>query len=245
MVRQTNVTEHRGGVGSTTIFFRSSRTLASAPRWRTSVTPVTNDRRTPLTRDGIVDAARCLVSDHGLEALTLRRLADTLSVSATALYAHFDDKNDLLRAVAEREFDVLMACYEEIDARLTSASPIERIREQFRTYVRRSQEDPELFRVMFLFPPDLGDLTAAPEGAELPAATKTFNMALRAIDDAIAAGEVVADDPLTIALSMWAGAHGVANLLLLGLAPSADAKQAIVDEVAARILAGYGAAHQS
>jgi AcrR family transcriptional regulator len=203
------------------------------------------ERRAPLSRDLMVETARRLISEHGLDALTLRRLADALSVSAPALYAHFEDKNDLLRAIAEREFDVLMSRYEEIDTRLVSARPIERIREQFRTYVRRSQEDPELFRVMFLFPPDLGELTAAPAGAELPAATKAFTMALGTIDDAIAAGELDTDDAFTVALSMWAGAHGVANLLLLGLAPSADAQDGLVTEVANRILRGYGATHQS
>jgi len=205
---------------------------------------VSDDRRAPLSRRRIVERARRLISDHGLDALTLRRLADDLSVSAPALYAHVTDKEDLLRAVAESEFDALMARYEEIDADLETTRPLERIRAQFRTYVRRCQQDPELFRVMFLFPPDLGELTDAPPGAELPAATKAFTMAVGAIDDAIAAGELTATDSLTVALSMWAGAHGVANLLLLGLAPSPDAQDALVTEVADRILGGYGA-HQS
>lgn len=203
------------------------------------------DQRAPLSRQRIVNTARSLISTHGLDALTLRRLADELSVSAPALYAHVTDKDDLLRAVAECEFDVLMDRYEAIDARLTAARPLERIREQFRTYVRRSQEDPELFRVMFLFPPALGALTNAPEGAELPAATKAFAMAVGTIEDAMATGELVAPNSLTVALSMWAGAHGVANLLLLGIAPSSDAQDALVTEVADRILAGYGATHHS
>ena len=206
---------------------------------------MSDDRRAPLSRDLIVERARALISEHGLDALTLRRLADDLSVSATALYAHVADKEDLLRAVAESEFDVLMARYEEIDATPGSTRPLERIREQFRTYVRRCREDPELFRVMFLFPPALGELTDAPAGAELPAATKAFTTAVGAIDDAIAAGELRATDSLTVALSMWAGAHGVASLLLLGLAPSPDAQEALVTEVADRILGGYGATHQS
>ena len=52
-----------------------------------------------------------LIARDGLDALTLRRLADSFSVSAPALYAHFRDKEDLLRAVAEREFEELMVRY--------------------------------------------------------------------------------------------------------------------------------------
>ncbi len=204
-----------------------------------------SDRRAPLSRQRIIETARNLISSEGLDALTLRRLADTLSVSAPTLYDHLEDKEDLLRSVAELEFDLLMGRYEEIANEVPANQPLERIRAQFRTYVRRSQEDPELFRVMFLFPPALGDLTPGLLDAELPAATKAFAMAVGSIEEAIRIGELSADQPLTVALSMWAGAHGVASLLLLGLAPDPAAQDALVTEVANRILAGYGATQTS
>jgi len=173
--------------------------------------------RDPLRRDAIVDEARALISSDGLDALTLRRLGDRFSVSAPALYAHFRDKDDLLRAVAERQFDELMARYREIDDAADPARPLDRVRAQCRNYVRVSQGDPELFRVMFLFPPDLGGIVAVPEGSELPAATNAFQMAVDAIEDAIAAGHLDADDPLAVAMTLWAGVHGIASILLLGL----------------------------
>lgn len=188
-----------------------------------------------------MDEARAMISRDGLDALTLRRLADRFSVSAPALYTHFQDKDDLLRAVAEREFDDLMARYREIDAEADPARPLDRVRAQCRNYVRMSQEDPELFRVMFLFPPDLGGLLGVPEGSELPAATQAFQMAVRALEDAIAAGHLDADDPLTVAMTLWAGVHGVASMLLLGLGMTPDAEDALVAEVTERILRGYGA----
>ncbi|MEZ5142682.1 MAG: TetR/AcrR family transcriptional regulator [Acidimicrobiales bacterium] len=197
--------------------------------------------RTPLRRDAIVDEARVLIARDGLDALTLRRLADQFSVSAPALYAHFHDKDDLLRAVAERQFDELMARYREIDAAADPARPLDRVRAQCRNYVRMSQQDPELFRVMFLFPPDLGGVLGVPEGSELPAATQAFQMALGALEDAIAAGHLDVQDPLPVALTLWAGVHGIANMLLLGLGLTPEAEDALVAEVTGRILRGYGA----
>ena len=197
--------------------------------------------RTPLRREAIVDEARALISSDGLDALTLRRLGDRFSVSAPALYAHFRDKEDLLRAVAERQFDDLMARYREIDAASDPTRPLDRVRAQCRNYVRMSQHDPELFRVMFLFPPDLGGILAVPEGIELPAATQAFQMAVGAIEDAIAAGHLEAEDPLVVAMTVWAGIHGVASILLLGLGMTPDAEDAMVAEVTGRILRGYGA----
>jgi AcrR family transcriptional regulator len=181
------------------------------------------------------------VATAGLDALTLRRLADVFSVSAPALYAHFVNKHELLRAVAEREFDGLIARYEQINAEVDRGDPLARVRAQCRNYVRRSLDNPELFKVMFLFPPDLGDITSVPEGSELPAATRAFSMAVDAIDDAINDGAVDSDDPLLVALTLWAGVHGVANLFSLGLGLPGEFQEALTDEVIERMLSGYGA----
>ncbi|MGZ4759044.1 MAG: TetR/AcrR family transcriptional regulator, partial [Acidimicrobiales bacterium] len=76
----------------------------------------------PLNRQTVIDAARsCIVAD-GLEAVSLRKLAATLGVTAPALYAYVDDKRDLLRGVAELEFRRLSTRFEQID----DPDPVER-----------------------------------------------------------------------------------------------------------------------
>jgi AcrR family transcriptional regulator len=197
--------------------------------------------RPPLRRDAIVEAARRLISEVGLDGLTLRRLADVFDVSAPALYAHFTDKNELLRAVAEREFDDLIRRYEQIDEELGRGDPLERIRAQCRFYVKRSRDDPELFRVMFLFPPQqLVGIGTVPAGIELPAATRALDMGIEAVRDAIDLGVIDAEDALLPAMALWAGVHGLANILLLGLELAPDFEDALIDEVTNRTLQGYG-----
>ncbi|MFK0237544.1 TetR/AcrR family transcriptional regulator [Streptomyces vinaceus] len=49
-----------------------------------------------------VEAALVLLDESGLDALTMRRLADAVGVQAGALYRHFATKGDLLTAMAER-----------------------------------------------------------------------------------------------------------------------------------------------
>ncbi len=56
-----------------------------------------------------------MIRTSGLEAVSLRRVAAMLGVTAPALYAYVTDKNDLLRSVAEVEFDQLMQRFEAID----------------------------------------------------------------------------------------------------------------------------------
>jgi AcrR family transcriptional regulator len=187
-----------------------------------------------LHREAIVEAARSLIAADGLEALSLRRIAAQLGVTAPALYAHVRDKQDLLRAVAEVEFGALVARFDEI----TDPDPIVRIKGHARAYVRHARESPELFRVMFLFPPELSP-ASVPEGIELPGATRAFEVAGAAVEAAIAAGAIASDDPLLVALTMWSGTHGVATVLQLGFGLPTELEEAMVDEVTNRLLAGY------
>ncbi|HZZ52308.1 MAG TPA: TetR/AcrR family transcriptional regulator C-terminal domain-containing protein [Pseudonocardia sp.] len=53
-----------------------------------------------LNRDAVVRAGLGLLDEVGLEALTLRRLADRLGVRAPAIYWHVRDKRELLDEMA-------------------------------------------------------------------------------------------------------------------------------------------------
>lgn len=63
---------------------------------------VSQDRRQRriLTRAIVVETALQVIDDEGLEALSMRALADRLGVTPRALYRHVADKDDLLRGVA-------------------------------------------------------------------------------------------------------------------------------------------------
>ena len=183
-----------------------------------------------LQRDAIVDAARALIVAGGLEALSLRRLARGMGVTAPALYAHVRDKQDLLRAVVDIEIEALAASFE----RFKDLDPVDRIRAHSRAYVAYARENPELFRVMLLVPP-----AGLAGGVPLPATTNAFAEAVRAVDEAIATGAIKSDDALLVAMTLWSGAHGVASLLQLGFDLPRELEDAMIDEITDRILAGY------
>jgi TetR/AcrR family tetracycline transcriptional repressor len=60
------------------------------------------ESRVKLDRDQVVDTALDIADAQGLEALTIRRLAQQLSVTPMALYWHFKDKDALLAALGDR-----------------------------------------------------------------------------------------------------------------------------------------------
>lgn len=71
-------------------------------------TPSDPPPRAPLSRDRIVQAAVALADDHGIGAISMRKLGRALGVEAMSLYNHVADKDDLLDGMADRittEFD--------------------------------------------------------------------------------------------------------------------------------------------
>lgn len=58
-------------------------------------------RRAPLSRDRIVRAAIRLADRHGLDALSMRKLATTLGVEAMSLYNHVANKDELLDGMVD------------------------------------------------------------------------------------------------------------------------------------------------
>jgi TetR/AcrR family transcriptional regulator, tetracycline repressor protein len=58
--------------------------------------------RTRLSKRAVVDRALKLADADGLDALTIRKLAQDLGVTPMALYWHFRSKEDLLEGMAER-----------------------------------------------------------------------------------------------------------------------------------------------
>ena len=78
--------------------------------------PDDNEGRPRLSKRAVTDRALKLADADGLDALTIRKLAQDLGVTPMALYWHFRSKEDLLEGVAERVWG-------EIDVNVDPSAP--------------------------------------------------------------------------------------------------------------------------
>jgi AcrR family transcriptional regulator len=60
--------------------------------------------RLPLSRERIIEAAVAFGDEHGIEALSMRRLGRALGVEAMSLYNHVDGKDDILDGMVDALF---------------------------------------------------------------------------------------------------------------------------------------------
>jgi AcrR family transcriptional regulator len=58
-------------------------------------------RRTPLSREKVIRAALRLADENGIDALSMRKLAQALGVEAMSLYNHVAGKEDVLDGLVE------------------------------------------------------------------------------------------------------------------------------------------------
>ena len=82
-------------------------------------TETTTEPRTPLTRDRVFRAAIKIADEGGLDALTMRHLAEELGVEAMSLYYHVANKEAVLDGI----IDAIMS---EIEEAAEGFSPTEK-----------------------------------------------------------------------------------------------------------------------
>jgi AcrR family transcriptional regulator len=87
-----------------------------------------------LTLDRILDAALAIVDAHGLDALTVRRLADELGTSHPALYRHVGSQQEIVvllvdRVIGQVSVDVSPTTEPMTDGRARAEQSLRRYRE--------------------------------------------------------------------------------------------------------------------
>ena len=168
-------------------------------------------------REALIAQALKVLETDGLEGISLRGLAEAAGVSKTAPYRHFTDKRDLLVTLAAEGFRRFADTLEGAVADLPPVEPgnaLSGIRALSMAYVDFAQSQPALYRLMFS---RLG-YSLHSEACRQNSA-RAFSVLTRSVQEAQRAGWRQQQDPRALILSVWAGVHGWAGLLLDGLVP--------------------------
>jgi AcrR family transcriptional regulator len=184
-----------------------------------------------LSQEKIVEVAKQLVRADGLRNLGLRRIAREFGVTAPALYGYFSNLDHIVRSLAETQFEILAARFDAIE----DSDPESVVRAQSRVYVDCALAEPELFSVLFAFPPDVAGIGV---DNELPIATKVFAAAASSLDVGMATGAFRQQDPLIAALTVWSAVHGCATALNMRFGFDDRTQNLLIDNVLDMVIAG-------
>lgn len=164
-------------------------------------------------RAALIEAGMAALSTG--EELSLRALARSVGVSATAVYRHFPDKDALLAAIAEEAYAMLAA--DQRAASEAAGGGLAGFGATGAAYVRFALKNPALFRLVFAH--------VQTEPHDKRAEEDEASAMLHA---AAAAYAPPGTDPQIAALQAWSLVHGLAMLMLDGHVPADDA---LIDRV--------------
>ena len=172
--------------------------------------------RRELTQDQIdafrakaVDAATSMFATHGVDGVSMRRLAAAIGCSAMTPYRYFADRDELfamVRADAFRRF-----AEDQRAAFHAHAEPLERIGALREAYVAFALREPDAYRIMF----ELAQRPAGHYPRLVQESRRAFGFLQEAVSTAITTGALTGD-PDTVAHLLWASVHGIVSLHLAG-----------------------------
>jgi AcrR family transcriptional regulator len=169
------------------------------------------EREKSETRDKILDAARELFVAEGYEGVSMRRVAEKIEYSPTAIYVYFADKQQLFHELCQQDYARLA---EVMQSSEMSLDPMERLKQIGRTYTEFGVRYPNHYKFMFMTPhpphePDEED-RAVMGNPEVDA----YAFLKWAVQQAIDAGRLREElqDAELISQTLWASVHGVIAL---------------------------------
>jgi len=168
------------------------------------------EREKSETRDKILDAARELFVTEGYEGVSMRKVAEKIEYSPTAIYVHFADKNQLFHELCRQDF----ARLQEVVVTEIPSDPIDRVLKIGRNYIQFGERFPNHYVFMFMTPHPEQELDEQDREIAGNPEVDAYAFLKWAVQEAINAGcfrEGVQDAEL-VSQTLWASVHGVISL---------------------------------
>jgi AcrR family transcriptional regulator len=188
------------------------------------------------TSQRIYQSALRILEAEGPQAVSMRRVAKDVGITAMAIYHHFPDREAMLHAVVDSEFTRLVDFFGRSNGKHSFESSMVHIMDG---YIDYALTHPRIFDYVFSMPrsgarryPDDFRARRSP----------TLNLVADIVSSWMKHGEMKRDDVWEIAMELWAQAHGYLTLWRAGRFDLSEEEfRKLVRRALRRLL--YGLAH--
>ena len=160
-------------------------------------------------RAEILAAAERIFVEHGYEGATIRKIADEVGLSSTALYMHFTEKGEILHEICRQAFGALL----EINQAIVTepGGPEQRLRRMMSAYIDFGFANPNAYRLIYMTRP-----VELQQGAQSAAQELGYTLyrSFEEVVEAAGADGRLRGDARTTAQALWSGCHGVVSLVI-------------------------------
>lgn len=158
-------------------------------------------------REALLAETAVMISENGVDSVTMRGLANRVGVSRGAPYRHFADKASLLTAVAEDGFRRLK---QKMTEAIKKDDPLQDFYAIGVAYIHFALENPTHYRLMF----GAEGLKRTEDEALTAVADETYMLLQSSIELCQQNGSIKPEDPCLLGYATWAMVHGTAALLI-------------------------------
>jgi AcrR family transcriptional regulator len=175
-------------------------------------------RRFVRTQQAILDAARTIIHEQGIDKLSMRAIAERIDYSPAGLYEYYSGKDEIVTEVCGQGHRKLKAYLAAVDTALPAAAYLVEIG---LAYIRFALQNPDYFLLMFttMVAGSESNLRQFPSSAMLQE-DSSFPILLQGVQRGLDEGTIRGEPgygQAEIAYSLWALVHGIAMLRITNL----------------------------
>lgn len=163
-----------------------------------------------LRRAEILQAAEGIFLREGYQGATIRKIAEEVGVSSTALYMHFTDKDEMLLEIADNAVSPLHEICLEIAKR--PLEPDARLRLMLEAYMRFGLENPNAYRLVY--GSGFGPLPPARQERVNQISSRCYGLFVDAAAEMAEAGRLQVESAKLAVHVLWSSCHGAVMLRL-------------------------------
>jgi len=160
----------------------------------------------------ILQGAKKLFIENGIEQTTIRNIADEISYSVGTVYVYFKDKDSILHELHTLGFKQLGG---EMRVLTSVANPMERLAAIGRVYVRFAMDNPDMYDLMFNMKAPMEFLKKIEE-EEWNEGKATFNVLKSTVEQCMAHGYFKGHQLEALSFMIWSTVHGMCSLYIRG-----------------------------
>lgn len=160
----------------------------------------------------ILQGAKKLFIENGIEQTTIRNIADEISYSVGTVYVYFKDKNSILHELHTLGFKQLGG---EMRVLMSVAEPMERLAAIGRVYIRFAVDNPDMYDLMFNMKAPMEFLKKVEE-EEWNEGKATFNALKTTVQQCMEQGYFSGYQLEALSFTIWSTVHGMCSLYIRG-----------------------------
>ncbi len=185
-------------------------------------------------REEILNVSKDLLIEDGFGKLSMRKIGRRANVTATSIYLHFDNKDELLLALVQESIESLKnVLLEAIDDSLDALTQLQKLAQ---AYIQYAIDHPKKYEIIYMVRPE-----------EMPKYPKEKFREIRTVYELLAdiikrgklTGRLEVENHLTSAYSIWAQLHGVVSVILNKRLDTRIPEDQFIEESINHIMQGF------